>query len=139
MRLAPSLGLALTLGLWSVLAATPARGQDAYEPADQAAVAEPLDQGEVTSEPYDPNLAKLNPGECKRLGRQIVQLVDVAARANDRGDELWEASAAARMDRLEKRWNEKCGTEDDSFARLVWAALRTAGRLAIKYFTGGYF
>jgi hypothetical protein len=130
--------MAFTLGLWAVLAADPARGQDVSQPPDPSASEQPLDQGEVTPEPFDPNMAKLNPGECKKLGRQIVHLVDVAAQANDRGDDLWESSTAARMDNLERRWNEKCGTEDDSLARLTWAAIRTAGRLALKYFSGGY-
>ncbi len=120
---------AIAVGLAICLAAAPAPAQDA--------AASP-DPGVVKPEPFDPNLAKLNRSECRRLGRQIVHFTDVAAQASERGDELWEKGTAAHVDRLESRWNALCATEDDSFARMVNAALKTAARLAIRYFTMGY-
>ncbi len=139
MRQHPWLVLPLAIVLLGSLAAGPVRADEGGNPADQPVTAEAPDPGAVTPEPYDPNLARLNKGECRRVARQILQYTDVAARANDRGDELWEQSTAAHLDRLEARWNTLCANEDDTYLRLFNAALTTAGRLALKYFTMGYF
>jgi len=139
MRLLPFPGLVLGIALSAVLAAGPARSEDGGNPADQPATAEAPDPGAVVPEPYDPNLARLNKGECRKIERQIIQYTDVAARANDQGNELWEQSTVARVDHLEKRWNALCATEDDSFARMLNRALTLGTQLAIKYFSMGYF
>ena len=139
MRLLPFPGLVLGIVLSAVLAAGPARSEDGDNPADQPATAEAPDPGAVAPEPYDPNLARLNKGECRKIERQIIQYTDVAARANDQGNELWEQSTVARVDHLEERWNALCATEDDSFARMLNRAITIGSRLALKYFTMGYF
>ena len=125
--------------LLAALAAGPLRAEDAASAPDSSAASEAPEPGAVTPEPYDPALARLEPGECRKLARKIVHYTDVAAQASDRGDELWEQSTVAPVDRLEARWNELCANEDDSFTRWFNAALKTAGRLALKYFTMGYF
>jgi hypothetical protein len=139
MRLLPFPGLVLGIALSAVLAAGLVRAEDNGNPADQPATAEAPDPGAVAPEPYDASLARLNKGQCRKLARQIIQYTDVAARADDRGDELWEQSTVAHVDRLEARWNALCATEDDSFARMFNRALTVASRLALKYFTMGYF
>lgn len=139
MRLLPFPGLVFGIALSAVLAAGPARSEDGGNPADQPAMAEAPDPGAVVPEPYDPKLARLNKGECRKIERQIIQYTDVAARANDQGNELWEQSTVAHVDRLEERWNALCATEDDSFARMLNRALTLGTQLAIKYFSMGYF
>ena len=139
MRLLPFSGLVLGIALSAVLAAGPARSEDGDNPADQPATADAPDPGAVTPEPYDPNLARLNKAKCRRLARQIVQYANVAAEANDSGDERWEQSSVAHVDRLEERWNALCAKEDDSFARMLNRALTLGTQLAIKYFSMGYF
>jgi len=139
MRLLPFPGLVLCIALSAVLAAGPARPDDGGNPADQPATAEAPDPGAVAPEPYDPKLASLNKGECRKIARKIIQYTDVAARANDQGNELWEQSTVAQVDHLEKRWNALCATEDDSFARMLNRAITIGSRLALKYFTMGYF
>jgi len=139
MRLLPFSGLVLGIALSAVLAAGPARSEDGDNPADQPATAEALDPGAVAPEPYDPKLASLNKAKCRRLARQIVQYTNVAAVANDSGDERWEQSSVAHVDRLEERWNALCATEDNSFALMLNRALTMGTQLAIKYFSMGYF
>ncbi len=128
MRTLHSAGLALALGMLLVVAPGGARAEGGIP-----------DGGAVAPEPYDPNLARLNKGQCRKLARQIVHFTNVAAMADERGDELWEQSSVDRVDHLEARWNALCANEDDSFNRMFTRALRTAGRLALKYFTMGYF
>lgn len=118
----------LALAFLLALAAAPA-----LAPADVP------DSGNVDPEQYDPDLARLNPGECRTLAKQIVRYTDVAAMADDRGDDLWESHTRARVDRLEERWNALCADPDDSMARAMWAALRTAGQVALRYFTMGAY
>ncbi|MCC6641863.1 MAG: hypothetical protein IT386_11945 [Deltaproteobacteria bacterium] len=125
--------------LLAALAAGPLRAEGDASPAEQPAAAEAPDPGAVAPEPVDPALAKLRPGQCRKLARKIVHYTDVAAQASERGDELWEHSTSAHVDRLEARWNALCANEDDRFVRWFNAALKTAGRLALKYFTMGYF
>jgi len=137
MRLLTSVGIALALGLLVSLPALPAGAEDAA--ADPAEVSAPASPGAVNPEPYDPNLAKLNKGDCRKLARKIVHYADVAAQASDRGDDLWEETTVAHVDRLEARWNALCATEDTTVLRMVNAAITTASRLALKYFTMGYF
>jgi len=96
------------------------------------------DPGAVVPNPYDAKLASLHPGECQKLARQMLHLSDVVKMANDRGDALWEKATADQLDHLEARWNDICAKEDDSFNRMLVAALHTAGHLAVKYFTMGY-
>lgn len=135
----PRLVIVLGALLATVLSAAPLRADDVTDAAEPAAASEAPDPGAVAPEPYDPTLARLKPGECRKLARKIVHYTDVAARASDRGDELWEQSTVAHVDRLEARWNALCANEDDRFTRWFNAALKTAGRLALKYFTMGYF
>jgi len=139
MRLLPFPGLVLGIALSAVLAAGPARAEDGGNSADQPATAEAPDPGAVAPEPYDASLARLNKGECRKVARQIIQYTDVAARANDQENEMWEESTVAHVDRLEARWNALCATEDDSFARMLNRALKVGSQLALKYFTMGYF
>ena len=139
MRLLPFPGLVLGIALSAVLAAGPARSEDGDNPVDQPATAEAPDPGAVAPDPYDPMLASLNKAKCRRLARQIVQYTNVAAGANDQGNELWEQSTVAHVDRLEERWNALCAKEDDSFARMLNRALTMGTQLAIKYFSMGYF
>ncbi len=131
MRLVPSIAFAFTI----LVAPTLAPAQDYAQP-DVGAAAEP---GVVNPEPNDPDLARLNKGECRKLAKKLVHYSTVAERANDRGDEMWEAATVAHMDRLEARWNNLCANEDDSFNRWFTAMLRTAGKLARRYFTMGWY
>jgi hypothetical protein len=137
MRQLPSLGFALAILVSALPAAGPARAQETA--AESAVAARAPDSGAVTPEVYDPDLAKFHKAECKKIARQIVQYTDVAARADDRGDALWEQSTVAHVDRLEARWNALCASEDQTWAILFNKALNTAGRLALKYFSMGWF
>jgi hypothetical protein len=137
MRRLPFVGFLALVLLASFPAAGPAHAQDAAATAEDAGT--PPDPGVVEPDPVDPTLSKLNRAQCKRLARQILQYTDVAARASDRGDDLWEQTTVAHVDRLEERWNTGCASPDQTWAIFLNQMMSTAARLALKYFTMGYF
>ena len=122
--------LASLVLLLAITGAGPALAEDAEGPADT---------GETMALPPDPTLTRLNKGECRKLGKKIVHYTDVAARAEDRGDPMWEEAAVAHVDRLEERWNTLCGHYEDTWAKQVTELLKEAGILALRYFTFGYY
>jgi len=118
--------LIVLLGLARALGATDAHADGA-------------DERQVRMEPYDHDVARLNPGQCRTLAKQIVRYNDVAAMAEERGDDLWEDHTRDRLDHLEYRWNALCGDPDDTTARMMWAAMKEAGQIALRYFTLGMY
>ena len=95
-----------------------------------------------------PAHAARNTGECRRITRQIDHFEDVGRMAEARGDDLWEASTRRHIGRLEVRRASMCPEYADqlrSRSRVAKAArktkefLKTAGKLALRYFTFGAF
>ncbi|CAG0969687.1 hypothetical protein MYXO_01223 [Myxococcaceae bacterium] len=120
--------LALLLALSGAL---PALAQEAEEPGP--------DPGAELALPPDPVLTQLNKRECRKLGKKIVHYTNVAARAEERGDALWEGASVAHVDRLEARWNSLCGHYEDTWSKQVTELLKEAGVLALRYFTFGAY
>ena len=91
-----------------------------------------------------PALAKPEPRrrECHRLTSQIARYEGDVKLAQERGNELWENATRQQIQRLSDRRVARCpqyaedkGKAFREFAQLV----RTAAKVAVKYFTFGGF
>lgn len=89
-----------------------------------------------------------NRGECRRMTKQINHYENVVLkRAQARGDELWEESMYAHLDRLKNRRADRCPEyreQRKAFAAIarqaaqMRALMAAAAKGAAKYFTGGW-
>jgi len=123
--------------LVAALAPIAARAQSVlYAPAPEVEQG-PLDQITVTPTPQPQHTQPASVGECRRIARQLVHLDDVRAMAEQRGDELWQASVEQQMGRMKQRWYTRCDDSQERWAKAVSAALKTAGKIALKYFLFG--
>ncbi len=77
-------------------------------------------------------------GECRRMTRQIAHYAEVADRARDRDNELWEEATLQQIGRLTERRARLCPeyAKKDAGEEVV-KALRTAARIAAKLFLMG--
>jgi len=80
--------------------------------------------------------------ECHRLTSQIARYEGDVKLAQQRGNELWEKATKEQIDRLSERRASRCpqfaedkGKAFREFARMM----KTAAKLAAKYFTMGAF
>jgi len=138
MRPARSLRILALATLVAGLAPVAARGQSVlYAPAPEVEQG-PLEQITVTPTPEPQHAQPASNGECRRIARQMVHLDDVRAIAAERGDELWQASLDQQMGRMRQRWNTRCDDSQERWAKLFKEALKTAGKLALRYFLFGF-
>lgn len=77
-------------------------------------------------------------GECRRMTRQIAHYADVADRARERGNELWEENTIQHIARLSERRARLCPEyrprpAGEQLAKM----LRDAAKIAAKLFTMG--
>ena len=91
-----------------------------------------------------PAFAKSEPQrrECHRLTSQIARYEGDVKLAEERGNELWENATREQIDRLSERRASRCPqfAEDKGKAMREFAELmKTAARLAAKYFTMGLY
>jgi len=77
-------------------------------------------------------------GECRRMTRQIAHYAEVADRARERDNQLWEEATLQHIGRLTERRQHLCPKYADTAAgeQLV-KLLRLAGKVALKMFTMG--
>lgn len=77
--------------------------------------------------------------ECVKLTNQIERYVGDVERARERDNELWERATLEHIDRLAQRRAQRCPeyAKDDETMKRLAKLLRTAGRLALRYFTMG--
>jgi hypothetical protein len=85
-----------------------------------------------------------SPAECARLNRQIDHFEAMAERAEKLENELWTERMQQHVDLLRDKQKERCPDDADSnAAREAWLAfvsvLKTAGKVALTYFTFGAF
>lgn len=85
----------------------------------------------------DVALPTLGARECKRIAKQMVHYRQVQDMAEERGNELWASATVAQLDRLAQRWDVGCDHSDEKWAIWFNDALKTAGRMALRYFTMG--
>ena len=87
-------------------------------------------------------------GDCRRITRQIEHFEGVAAMAEERDNELWEAETRRHIGRLELKRAGKCPRYAEELRernRMVRVAKATqeffkmAGKAAIRYFTFGAY
>lgn len=75
---------------------------------------------------------------CRTLTKQIVHYEEVADRARDRDNELWEQATEQQIERLEAKRARSCPEfADDGSLQAFMNFLSTAGRVAAKLFTMG--
>jgi hypothetical protein len=89
-----------------------------------------------------------NRQQCRRMTKQIDHFENTVLRmAEDRGNDLWADSTKAQIARLKDRRADLCpkwGRQRSIYGRAkiqaeqVKQMLITAGRMALKYFTGGW-
>jgi hypothetical protein len=77
--------------------------------------------------------------ECMKLTNQIERYVGDVERARERDNELWEKATLQHIDRLAERRARLCPeyAKDDEAMKRLARMLRSAGRLALRYFTMG--
>jgi hypothetical protein len=77
--------------------------------------------------------------ECVKLTNQIERYAGDVQRARERGNELWERATIEQIERLAERRARLCPeyAQDDQTMKQLVALLRTAGRMAVRYFTFG--
>ncbi|MDJ0867392.1 MAG: hypothetical protein QNK03_14875 [Myxococcota bacterium] len=84
--------------------------------------------------------AKPHRGECRKLTRQITHFEGVVEMAQERDNELWELATLKHINRLAYRRAKLCPEFRGPSPREQMAKLlKTAGKLAIQYFTFGAF
>lgn len=81
----------------------------------------------------------INVAQCRRIAKQISHFETVKDRAEDRDNVLWAKATQDHIDRLESQWWTKCDDGEDEFAKAFSRALKTAARVAVKYFTFGAY
>jgi len=81
------------------------------------------------------------PRSCKVIEKQIVHFTEVAEMARERGDEMWEASTEAHIDRLLLQHQRKCPQEavSNKNAERMARLLRLAAKGFMKAMTFGAF
>jgi hypothetical protein len=77
--------------------------------------------------------------ECVKLTNQIERYAGDVQRARERGNELWENATIQHIERLADRRARLCPeyAKNDQTMKQLAALLRTAGRMAVRYFTFG--
>ena len=76
---------------------------------------------------------------CQTLTKQIAHYEEVAARAEERENELWEQATEQQIERLEARRFARCPEyRDDGGLQAFLNFLVTAGRVAATLFTMGW-
>jgi hypothetical protein len=128
--------LALATLLLAIVPAGARAQQILYAPAPEVEDG-PLDHVTVTPTPQPQHAQPASRGECRRIARQLAHLDDVRSMAADRGDELWQASVDQQMSRMKQRWNTRCDDSQERWARAFAAALKAAGKIALRYFLFG--
>jgi len=81
----------------------------------------------------------VNLARCRRIAKQITHFETVKDRAEERDNALWAKATQDHIDRLETQWWAKCDDGEDEFAKAFSRALKTAARVAVKYFTFGAY
>ena len=82
-----------------------------------------------------------NPGTCMRIAHQLVHYDAMKARAAELENEMWVERFEAHIESLEDHFAAKCpeqAAEQKSIQQLA-ALLKTAGRVALSFFTLGAY
>jgi hypothetical protein len=89
-----------------------------------------------------------NRSNCRRLTRQIDHFEDVAQMAEDRDDDLWEASTRDHISRLEIQRAKRCPEYAEELkargrakklAYEMGRAVKSAGKVFLQYLTFGAY
>ncbi len=111
-----------------LLAPAPAGAQSASE-------AEPPPPGAAVEEEED---ERRPPRSCATLRKQIAHFEDVAERARERDNELWERSTEGHIRRLQARAERECPDDGGNpVLEAIGRFAKAAARTAVKYFTAG--
>jgi hypothetical protein len=97
----------------------------------------PIQFGDRTIEP-DP-AGRMHLSECKKIAKQIIHFENDKAMADERENALWANATQAHLNRLENRWDDKCQNGVDEWQVAFNYLLKTAAKVAIRYFTMGGF
>jgi hypothetical protein len=83
----------------------------------------------------------LSTTECQDLTRQIEHYEEMAARAAELGNTGWEEAVRQHIELLKEERSERCPEWSPAAVanRAIMRMLKTAGELALTYFTMGYF
>ena len=81
------------------------------------------------------------PRSCKVIENQIAHFTDVAEMARERGDEMWEASTEAHIDRLLLQHQRRCPQQaaSNKNAERMARLIRLAAKGFMKAMTFGAF
>jgi hypothetical protein len=79
--------------------------------------------------------------ECLDMTRRIERYEELAERAAELGNPMWEQQAREHIEALKKERSERCPEWSPAAVanRAIMRMLKTAGELALTYFTMGYF
>ena len=79
--------------------------------------------------------------ECQDMTQQIQKYEEMAARAAAQGNSQWEEAVNRHLELLKKERSERCPEWSPAAVtnRAIMRMLKTAGELALTYFTMGYF
>jgi hypothetical protein len=82
-----------------------------------------------------------NPRSCKVIEKQIARYTGVAEMARERGDEMWEESTEAHIDRLTLQHQRRCPQDvaSNKNAERMARLLRLAAKGFMKAMTFGAF
>jgi hypothetical protein len=81
---------------------------------------------------------RLSRGECKRLTRQIAHYAEVADRARERDNELWEEHTIQHIGRLSERRAYLCPEyRGKTYGEQLAKLLKDAAKIAAKLFMMG--
>lgn len=139
MHIARVLVIAVTLAACATSARADAVSDAAADAAaDTAASLLGLPPADEPDRP-DVDPKKVSLAQCRRIAKQIAHFETVKDTAEDRDNVLWANATQRHIDRLEGQWWTKCDDGEDEFAKAFSRALRTAARVAVKYFTFGAY
>lgn len=103
------------------------------------------EEASVAEESATPQVAAVRreraPRTCKVIANQIAHFTEVAEMARERGDEMWEASAEAHIDRLLLQHQRRCPQDaaSNKNAERMARLLRLAAKGFMKAMTFGAF
>jgi hypothetical protein len=82
-----------------------------------------------------------NPARCARYAREIIHYQQMAGRAEQLGNDEWQANLEAHVEQLRERAEPQCPEikMSDSSWETLMKFLRLAGSVAVSYFTFGAF
>jgi hypothetical protein len=83
----------------------------------------------------------LSTTECQDMTRQIEHYEEMAARAAELGNTAWDEATRQHIEQVKEERSERCPEWSQAAVtnRAIMRMLKTAGELALTYFTMGYF